>query len=215
MLQAGTETFGPRLSWDGIEASGGLDPQLVAEAARRSGLSFTEELHQAFRRRYRALLEKELARETTRVRVMPGVLAVVASLREHPEVALGVLTGNYRQTAALKLRAIGVDPGWFEVSVFGDEAASRPALVALALEKLEALEGTPVEPRKVIIVGDTPRDVDAALRNGCRALGVATGKYDVAALLEAGAHAAVETLEDPGPLWALLNGQAPHPSRQG
>lgn len=206
MTQAGRDILGPTLSWDGIEASGGLDPLLFAEAARRSGLRQTPAEHDAFRRRYAELLGDELVRSAHTVRHLPGAHDAMEDLRSRPEVTLGLLTGNYAETAALKLRAVGIDPGWFRVAVFADEAESRPALVALAMEKYRRLRGEPIPPRRVIIIGDTPRDVDAALRNGCLALGVATGKYGTEDLLRAGAHAAVPDLTQREPLYALMNG---------
>jgi phosphoglycolate phosphatase len=204
MVRAGREVFGPSMSWEGIELSGGLDPLLVAEAAARSGLPFCERSHGDFRTRYLDLLPGELRAAGAQVRILPGVREVIDALRGRADAVLGLLTGNYPEGATCKLAAVGIDPSWFPVTAFGDEAPSRPALVAVALGKLAAREGRAPDPGRVIVIGDSPRDVDAALRNGCRAFAVATGKYGMEELLAAGAHRVVRDLSDPSPLLELL-----------
>jgi len=204
MIRAGREVFGAALSWDGVEMSGGLDPMLVGEAAARSSLQTDRESLEAFRRSYIVFLPEELERGGSDVRTMPGIHEVLVRLREREDVVLGLLTGNYAEGAALKLRAVGIEPAWFTVTAFGDEAASRPELVAVAAGRLAARAGRASEPSRYIIIGDSPRDIDCALRNGCFAFGVATGKFGVEALRTAGAHRVVQDLSDPSPLLDLL-----------
>ena len=200
MERAGLDLFGPRLRWDAIEPSGGLDPQLLSQAALQGNMLLEPEHHEAFRTRYVAILEGELKRNAHAVRAMPGIHEVLALLRARTDVVLGLLTGNYREAAFLKLQAVGVDPAWFSVAAFGDEARSRPELVALAMRRYEALFGAPPCRDRVLVIGDTPKDVDAALKNGCVAFGVATGKYGRDELEAAGAHVTVKDLSDPAPL---------------
>jgi phosphoglycolate phosphatase-like HAD superfamily hydrolase len=57
----------------------------------------------------------------------------------------------------------------------------------------------------VVIVGDTPRDVECARAHGCVSFAVATGKYGVDDLRAAGADSVVPDLSDPGPLLALID----------
>ena len=206
MAMAGVELYGPGMRWDGVEPSGGLDPLLFAEAARTSCIAVAPGDHEAFRSRYVSLLEAELARSAHAVRAMPGVHEILATLRGRADVILGLLTGNYPEAAALKLRAISVDPAWFRVTAFGDQGRSRSDLVEVAFRNHERIFGEKVEPEKVIVIGDTPKDVKAALQNGCVAFAVATGRHEVSDLEAAGAHVAVKDLSDPAPLLALLDG---------
>jgi phosphoglycolate phosphatase-like HAD superfamily hydrolase len=134
---------------------------------------------------------------------MPGVADTLAILRSRPDLTLGLLTGNYTRAIPIKLGAIGVNPAWFEITAFGDEGESRAALVAVAIGKYAARSGAPVDPRRVIVIGDTPRDVDCARANGCISFAVATGKFDVEALRAAGADVVVPDLSDPEPLLRL------------
>lgn len=204
MARAARELFGERFTWDGIEPSGGLDPLLFSEAVTRSRLELDEMAHSRFQEKYIQILEVELRQSRAGIRVLPGVRDLLGALRSRPDVCLGLLTGNYPRGAALKLEAAGIDPRWFSIGVFGDEGPTRAALVSVALERFEAAHGGSIARERVIVIGDTPRDVEAALANGCRVLAVATGKYGVEALLAAGATEAVADLSDPAPLMALL-----------
>jgi phosphoglycolate phosphatase-like HAD superfamily hydrolase len=72
--------------------------------------------------------------------------------------------------------------------------------VRRAIERGEAMLGRDVPNTEIYVVGDTPRDIDAAHAAGCTAIAVATGHYDAAALREAGAEHVIESLEQPLPL---------------
>jgi len=204
MKRSTLEIFGERFVWDGIDTSGGLDPQLFREAARRSGIEISGGEHDRFRDRYHEHLERELEAAKADVLTMPGVHEVLRLLRGRPDVALGLLTGNYRPAAALKLGSIGIDIAEFAVCVFGDDGDTRPALGRVALRRYAEAFGRDIEPHAVVIVGDTPKDVDCARANGFKCLAVATGKYSVEVLLESGADAVVRDLSDTGRLLELL-----------
>jgi phosphoglycolate phosphatase-like HAD superfamily hydrolase len=93
---------------------------------------------------------------------------------------------------------------FFITGAFGDDAATRPGLVPIAVARMASALGLTTVPGDVTIVGDTPRDVDCALQNGCRCLAVLTGYHDREELLAAGAHCVVEDLRDPEALAFLL-----------
>lgn len=113
----------------------------------------------------------------TRVRALPGVPELVRELSRLPDVCLGVVTGNMEVTARLKLQAAGVGehigPG-----AFGSDSAVRNDLPAIAMERWSRHLDLPVEPEHCVIVGDTPRDLEAARTNGMKCLLVATGRYN-------------------------------------
>jgi phosphoglycolate phosphatase len=204
MKAVAAELFGTEFRWDGIVVSGHLDPLIFAEAAALNGLDEAPAHHEAFRRRYLEVLVQELARNPDRVQIMPGIRESLRRLRSGRTATLGLLTGNYAEAIPLKLSAIDLDPAWFEITAFGEEAATRRDLAALALVKYERHFGAPVDPRRVVIVGDTPRDVDCAHAHGCFAFAVATGGYDTRALADAGADLVVADLADPTPLLEVV-----------
>ena len=73
------------------------------------------------------------------------------------------------------------------------------------MQRYREAEGESLEPRQIVVIGDTPKDVDCALANGCVAFGVATGRYSADELRAAGADIVVESLLEPSPLLELLS----------
>jgi phosphoglycolate phosphatase-like HAD superfamily hydrolase len=202
MNVVGERLWGQAFHFREMTTAGSLDPHLFAAAAKRAGVEPSEDNHRTFRQAYHRQLHHDLASDPT-VCVLPGVLALLDEVHRHPRMTLGMLTGNYAETAAVKLRSAAIDPRMFVVAAFGDDASDRPAMVPVALDRHERLLGRRPSPGDVILIGDTPRDVQAAHAHGCLALAVATGPYTVEQLGQTGAEAVVRDLSDPAPLWKL------------
>jgi phosphoglycolate phosphatase-like HAD superfamily hydrolase len=200
MMTAGRAVLGSAFSLDGVLISGGLDPIIYREAAIQMGISDPEPLHEAFRARYL----QELPGELHTARVLPGVVSLLSMLAERDDVTLGLVTGNYRHAVPIKLSSVGLLAETFVLGAYGDDAPARAELVALAMQQAARHTGALVHPDDVLIIGDTPRDVRCAHDNGCRALAVATGKYEAHELQAAGADCVVESLAVPDPLLRLL-----------
>ena len=214
MTRAGCHLFGPDFSLDGVVIAGGLDPILYDEAMRRVGVTDPGAQHEAFRELYLELLPEELAAHPERVRALPGIPRLLDLLDEHEDATTGLVTGNYRRAAPLKLTAAGIDPERFRVQVFGDDAPDRTAMVALALERHGRGNGSSIDPADVVVVGDTPRDVQCARDNGCQSLAVATGGCSEEELFLAGADVTVPDLSDPAPLLHLIGHKAAAPPKR-
>jgi phosphoglycolate phosphatase-like HAD superfamily hydrolase len=210
MARAARKLYGDTFRWDGIAASGRLDPLIFEDALARNGLALDDNGHRLFHDAYLVELAAELELVSERARAMPGVMDVIAGLRERSvtqkDIVQGLVTGNYARAAPLKLRACGFDPSWFEIGAFGDEGRTRPDLVALALRRCHERFAWPPDPRKVIVIGDTPLDIDCAHAHGCVAFAVATGHHGVGELRDAGADFVVRNLSDPKPLLELIGG---------
>jgi phosphoglycolate phosphatase-like HAD superfamily hydrolase len=204
MAHVATQLFGDAFSWEGVNPAGHLDPLIFAEAAANNGLAPNDEHHRTFRDAYLRQLRVSLDANRDKVRCMPGIAQTLALLRQREDVVLGLVTGNYSDAVPIKLAAIAVDPQWFTITAFGDEAATRPAMVELALRRYADMFGEVIDPHRAIIIGDTPRDIDCAHAHGCRCLAVATGRFSLDELRRAGADVAVSDLADPSPLLALL-----------
>ncbi|KAJ0269024.1 hypothetical protein Brms1b_011943 [Colletotrichum noveboracense] len=99
---------------------------------------------------------------------------------------VGLLTGNSRASALQKLQyaGLGTDHFQLEVSAFGDTCPSRTALFHDAIWGIEAKYSAPLAAQDVLLIGDTPLDVECARKVGCKILAVATGNYEVESLRE-------------------------------
>src|SRR5690606_6258445 len=97
----------------------------------------------------------------------------------------------------------------FKVGAFAEDGQQRSDLVSAAMRKYERLTGAAMTPDRVILIGDTPRDIECARQSGCRVLAVATGHYSLASLRSDDPDAAVATPEDPHPLRSMLDPRGP------
>src|SRR4051812_28639303 len=200
MRRAAEQVLGERCRGADINFGGALDPWIFGQLALHGGYEVTAQVHAQFRALYAQVLCEELALPETRCLAMPGVLEVLARLRAQRPATLGLLTGNYAETAALKLRAAGIDPHWFEIAAWGDLASERHALVPVALAQLPHV----LSANDVIIVGDTVRDVHCARVNGCACVAVTTGGASASELADAGADVVLENLSDATALFRML-----------
>ena len=154
------------------------------------------ELAQLLQRRLEYL--PEAVAESTGYRVLPGVPERLRQLSRDGHL-LGIITGNGDGAAHIKL-ARGDLNRWFTFGAYASANLVRADIVRQAVGRGELMLGRDVPNTEVYVVGDTPLDIEAAHAAGCTAIGVATGRYDAAALREAGADRVIETLEQPLPL---------------
>ena len=194
MADAGRELFGQGFTLDGVDIAGRLDPLIFADALAACELGEADDHQDTFRSVYGRCLETRFAQDATAT-LLPGVASLVGELTDR-EVTLGLLTGNYPETGRLKIAHAGLDPDVFSIGAWGCDGSHRRDLPPVALARYEASSGRSVSSGQVVIIGDTPHDVDCAAANGCRCLAVATGSYQTADLEAAGADRVVEDLSD-------------------
>jgi len=196
MLEALHELHpGKTFSFDGIEVSGRLDPLIYRELAARHGIAGDDAAHASFRATYAERLRTRLAARNT-VRALAGVGELVRALHDHAHWEQGLLTGNYEPTGFLKVTRAGLDPAHFRINACADHGATRRDLPPVAIRRYQEATGRTVPPERVVIIGDTPLDVDCAHHNGCRCLAVATGIHPPDELRAAGADLVVDDLSD-------------------
>ena len=177
---------------------GKTDPQIVREMMRIAGrddADIDERMPPLFEK-YVACLEQELRNPSHHATTMPGVLELLDALSSRVDVALGLLTGNLVDGARAKLRAVGIDPGLFVVGAFGSDHEHRPELPAIAQRRARELLGLDVPGHHVVVIGDTPADIQCGSGIGARAIGVATGRFGVEELAAYGAAAVFADLAD-------------------
>ncbi|MEX1017274.1 MAG: HAD family hydrolase [Phycisphaeraceae bacterium] len=205
--RAGQAVLGERFQWRPV-TSGLLDPQLFHQLAQHNGIDPPATLHDAFRDCYLRELEAELQRIGDDIIVLPGVRDLLAALHDRAgqrsDVTLGLLSGNYRTAAQLKLAAAGIDWSLFPITVLAEDGGERNDLPAAAMRQHQLLHGKPVSPRHVVVIGDTPRDVACAAAHGCQVIAVATGRYSVEDLHTAGARHVLTDLAQPQTLDLVL-----------
>jgi phosphoglycolate phosphatase-like HAD superfamily hydrolase len=199
-LLAEAGTAGPI---DTYRFDGKTDPQIVRELLTHAGHpdAAAPELIAAVCRSYVATLREELGRtpDGGGTHLLPGVAALLGALESHESAGramVGLLTGNLKDGAELKLRAAGMEPGRFAVGAYGSDSGRRAELPPIAAQRAAERTGRSFAGADVVIIGDTPDDVACGRPIGARSVAVATGYYDTAALEAAGAAHVFETLAD-------------------
>jgi phosphoglycolate phosphatase-like HAD superfamily hydrolase len=113
------------------------------------------------------------------VRPLGGVVELLDALEAREDIVLGLLTGNVEPGARVKLKAAGIDPDRFRVNAFGSDHEHRPQLPAIAQRRASENLGLDIVGERVIVIGDTPADIECGRELGARAIGVASGHYTV------------------------------------
>jgi phosphoglycolate phosphatase-like HAD superfamily hydrolase len=143
-----------------------------------------------FSERYVPLLERT---PTPDWRAAPRVVETLDDLAQDHELAL--LTGNPEPIARARMKRLGLDRFFAAgTGAFGCEAEQRAGLVHLARRRA----GDPPL-SEIVLVGDTPRDIEGAHEAGIRAIAVATGEYGPTELTDA-EHVLVALSELPNAL---------------
>lgn len=186
----------PHRAWslEGIPVAGQLDTRILRTLCERTGEPHSAAFVGEFRASYRPALAAEL--RSTPARALPGMIALVEALRAEPGTTIGLLTGNFSDTGADKVASAGFTPESFTINAFAEDGAVRRDLPPVAMARHRAQFNASHPAARTVIIGDTPDDVDCALHNGCRCLGVATGIHGREALADAGACHSVTDCSD-------------------
>jgi phosphoglycolate phosphatase len=198
-------TFGIDGSLADIDFAGRTDRWIIREVFRKFGLPATEENFARYFDGYVKVLPAELA--TPHARVLPGVRDVLKAAAAHGDFAQGLLTGNMRRGAEVKLAHHGL---WehFPFGAFADDSELRNDLGPHALRRAHEHHRVPFTPANVWIIGDTPHDIACGKIIGARTLAVATGGYKLDALRAHSPTVVLEDLSDAGEVLKVLERSA-------
>ncbi len=170
---------------------GGTDPVILRDAFEKTGIP-----REVIEQQWDAMVEAihntcEERRREMEIRIMPGVEAVLAHLARRGAL-LGVATGNLEAIGWIKLEEAGLRE-WFRFGGFSDHFPVRAELVANAVRKAREMAGAGT---RVCVVGDTPRDIEAAHANALPVIAVATGRFSFEELLEGRPEVCASSLAD-------------------
>jgi phosphoglycolate phosphatase-like HAD superfamily hydrolase len=168
------ERFGIEDDLADIEIAGMTDSGIVASILRKHQLPAAPENVAAFLDSYVHFLSLELPRRVGAL--LPGVLDLLAKLKNRPQVVLALLTGNVSRGAKLKLEHYGV---WhfFEFGAFADDHHDRNELGPFAQARAQEKHGQAFVAEQIDVIGDTPRDIACGRAIDARTIAIATGSW--------------------------------------
>lgn len=182
--------------------AGMTDPLIVRTGLGIVGRAVEPALVEAILTSYVPYLAEELQRATL-YKLYPGVPELLAAVQGRPGVAVGLGTGNVEEGARLKLARGGIDHH-FGFGGYGSDHEERSEIIRVAAERGAASLGEQRDDCRVVVIGDSLRDVDAALAIGAECVAVATSSTPPGELARAGATRVVPDLTAPDVLPALI-----------
>jgi phosphoglycolate phosphatase len=159
--------------------SGQTDPQILLAilTATGTGQNRARELLPLALQREAELLARRQRQLRDAGHALPGARQALQALSAVPGVTQSVVTGNVRPNAELKLAAYGlaqfID---FGIGAYGSDDADRTRLITLAQQRARDSRHWTGNAADVVVVGDSPRDVQAAHAAAVRIIAVATGR---------------------------------------
>jgi phosphoglycolate phosphatase len=184
-----------------VPYSGRTDVAIARDLLRGHDLQahpeHVERLHEAYLRR----LPEALVRRQGNV--LPGVLELLQALRCRQDVLVGLLTGNIRRGAAVKLGHFGIHD-YFAFGGFGDGLLERDEVARAAWQAAEAHHGGGLLPERTWVIGDTPLDVQCARAIGAKAAAVATGFHTLEELAACQPDLLLKSLAEGERLWERM-----------
>lgn len=157
---------------DGLSLSGRTDKGILHDLLRLHGIEHTEASYETMMKAYLANLPECI--KSVQGKILPGIKTMLEDLKTRDDCAVGLLTGNLRAGAKIKLGHFGIFEH-FEFGGFGDHHLDRDDVAREALGEIHARFGKEFAPSKVWVLGDTPLDIKCARAIGAKVLAVATG----------------------------------------
>jgi phosphoglycolate phosphatase len=188
----------------GVTFAGRTDWSILDDILRNHGHTLDEVLLDELRGRYVTHLAEEIQLPGRGAKeVMPGIRELLDALQERDDVRLGLLTGNFIEGARIKLEYFDLWK-YFPWGAFGGDAANRNDLVPIAVSRARAFGIEDVGASNIIVVGDTPNDIECARAADAVPVAVATGSYTPEQLRDAGADIVFSDLSDTRAFLELL-----------
>jgi phosphoglycolate phosphatase len=193
--------FGIVGTLEDIEVAGRTDPWIARKILAKFSLPDTPANISRYLESYLGSLSAELAHGPAKT--LPGVRELLTLLAGRGDVAQGLLTGNLRRGAEIKLRHHDLW-GHFAFGAFADDSESRDELGPHAVRRAASHHSVSFSANRVFVLGDTPHDIRCGQIIGAQTVAVATGGYSVAELQSFGPTAVVADLSDPEQLLKVL-----------
>ena len=189
-----------------VVPDGNTDPMIVEDIFARANV--TIELHdndwQEFTIHLRERYHHHVQQGTTTIRALPGAAALLKALSLDVSFSPSVVTGNFEVTAAIKLEAAGLAP-YLCRGAYASDSRYRPDLPAIAKERWETMTGRVLLAEQCIVIGDTPKDLEAARQNRMKCILVGTGRYPVEELQYSQPDGCLADLSDTDSVIAMLS----------
>ncbi|NIR51909.1 HAD family hydrolase [candidate division KSB1 bacterium] len=206
MARAFKDIFQKDDGMEKINFAGRTDRAIFRDALTLWGLQWQHSLEERFKRTYLEYLQTEIRKPNPKEHIEPGVLQLLQVLSNRSDVTLGLLTGNWRSGAKIKLEHFNLFH-YFRLGAFADDSENRNKLPEAAVKRFEKMFNAELRPEDVYIIGDTPLDVACARSFAARSVAVATGFFSFEELQASKPDFLFKDLSDTQEFLDMLNGR--------
>jgi phosphoglycolate phosphatase len=199
------QTFGVAGDIRAVVPDGNTDPLIVEDIFVQMAIDIEISANQwhDFIANLRASYDDHLSNGTTVIYALPGAVELLEALSEKERFVSSVVTGNFEVTAQVKLAAAGLSR-YLRRGAYASDSAHRPDLPAIAKRRWEEVTGKTLRSEDCIVIGDTPKDLDAARQSGMKCILVGTGRYPIEELLYWEPDGCIADLSDTTAIMAML-----------
>ena len=206
-VEIAAELTGKKISLDFQHVAGYTDPFILKDMLQRSGIEgieldeaidkFFPIYYERFEQRYKAATDKKMFEE---------VGNLLTELSEENSIYLGLVTGNMKRSAMIKLSPFGLER-FFNVGAYASDDSDREKLPPIAVDRAERNWNVEFQSDSVFVVGDTIHDIRCANVNNYRAIGIARrdGEKEKSVLKSAGADWVFDTLPSSSEFKTIAN----------
>lgn len=185
------KVMGSHVTLEGVALAGNTDTSILREACAQAGIP-PEVLEPQLAAITEAICHNvEGRKHEMQPLLMPGVEDTLQHLADRGAI-LGLATGNLEMIGWIKMERAGLRE-WFRFGGFSDRFPIRAELIGDAAKKARELAGTEAT---ICVVGDTPRDIEAAHANGLPVIAVATGHFSFDDLMQHNPEVCTTSLAD-------------------
>ena len=199
--------FGVDANRGNLRIAGMFDRQIIVEmlAAKGVEVDYLDPRLEPLFREIGSDYVKQSRKKQNNAVLMPGARNLLIRIKEIGLVA-GLVTGNVEAVAWEKMRLSGLADMIMPFGGFGDAPVrTRGGLIPIALENAVALTGRRPALHQTVMVGDTPRDVEAAREAGVKVVAVC-GTYSRRELEDHSPDLLLDSLEQVDEFFGFIEG---------
>ncbi|MDA9950990.1 HAD hydrolase-like protein [Oligoflexaceae bacterium] len=201
MYAAVNKVFGSELKLGSVPFHGRTDRSIITDILKLNDIECDDKTFSDVAEVYLEHLAEELA--TAENKVFPGVMDLLKDLTKFSDLRIGILTGNMKAGAELKLKYFEIEDH-FELGFYGDHFPTRNLLSQSARDFISEKDGGKFVASDIWIIGDTPADIECGRHIGAQVLAVSTGGSSYPELEKHKPDILVESLEDSKEFLSLL-----------
>lgn len=182
LVDAAKDTFGTCGNMEKVNFQGKTDPLILKESLEEWGINrkTIEIKTPLLKEKYFSYLKKNMG--LLDPFLLTGVKETLENLSQQEDIITGLLTGNFKESAMIKLESFSLNE-YFRVGAFGDDAPLRNLLPEIARRRIKENFDLDIPFERIFIIGDTVHDIECANFAGAISVSVSTGWTDRDTLL--------------------------------